>query len=76
MLLDAIALLCALIIGFAAHRASLCNVRAVEEIIKTGNARMLSSLLQSVLWMATLTGVLVLVLGLAPKPVLARLPIG
>ena len=76
MLLDAIALLCALLIGFAAQRASLCNVRAVAEIIKTGNARMLSSLLQSVLWMATLTGVLVLVFGLAPKPVLARLPIG
>lgn len=76
MLLDAIALLCALLIGFAAHRASLCNVRAVEEIIKTGNARMLSSLLQSVLWMATLTGMLVLVLGLAPKPVLAPFPIG
>ena len=41
MLFSAISLLCALLIGFAAHRASLCNVRAVAEIMSTGSAHML-----------------------------------
>lgn len=75
MLLNGIALLCVVLIGFAAHRASLCNVRAVAEVLSTGRAHMLWSLLQSVLWMAALTGMLVLVLGLTPRPTLTRTPI-
>ncbi len=75
MLLNAIALLCVVLIGFAAHRASLCNVRAVAEAINTGRAHMLWSLLQSVLWMAALTGLLVLAFGLTPRPTLTRTPI-
>ncbi len=75
MLLNAIALLCVVLIGFAAHRASLCNVRAVAEVMSTGRAHMLWSLLQSVLWMAALTGLLVLAFGLAPRPTLTRTPI-
>ena len=74
MLLESVALGCAALIGFAAHRASLCNVRAVAELMSTGSAHMLWSLLQAVLWMATLTGVLVLVVGLVPQPTLARTP--
>jgi hypothetical protein len=31
MLLNAVGLMCALLIGFAAHRAGLCNVRAASE---------------------------------------------
>ncbi|MGD9835178.1 MAG: YeeE/YedE thiosulfate transporter family protein [Piscinibacter sp.] len=65
-----IALTCAALIGFAAHRASLCNVRAVAEIMNGGSAHMLGSLLQAALWMATLTGVLVLGFGRALPPVL------
>lgn len=75
MLLNAIALLCVVLIGFAAHRASLCNVRAVAEVMSTGRARMLWNLLQSVLWMAALTGLLVLAFGLTPRPTLTRTPI-
>ena len=71
----ALALLCVLLIGYAAHRASLCNVRAVAEVINTGRAPMLWGLLQAVLWMATLTGVLVLLFGVVPQPATARMPI-
>lgn len=72
--LQALALLCAALIGFAAQRASLCNVRAVAEIMTNGSAHMLGSLLQAALWMATLTGVLVLGFGLRPPTVLAPAP--
>ena len=75
MLFNAISLLCALLIGFAAHRASLCNVRAVAEIMSAGSAHMLWSLLQAVLWMATLTGVLVVGFGQLPQPAFARTPV-
>src|SRR5258706_2431091 len=74
--LSLLSLLCALLIGYAAHRASLCNVRAVAEILATGRAPMLWSLLQAVLWMATLTGILVLFFGVVPQPATARIPIG
>ncbi|MBI5718796.1 MAG: YeeE/YedE family protein [Burkholderiales bacterium] len=73
-LLDILALCCAALIGFAAHRASLCNVRAVAEVMTTRSAHMLWSLLQAVVWMVTLTGVLVLGFGLVPQPALARTP--
>ena len=75
MLLNGVALLCAILIGFAAHRASLCNVRAVAEIASTGTAHMLWSLFQAVLWMAMLTGTLVLGFGLQPQPALVRTPV-
>ena len=64
-----LALACAALIGFSAHRASLCNVRAVAEIMGTGTAHMLGSLMQAVLWMATLSGALMLGLGLSLPPV-------
>jgi len=73
--LGAIAFGCALLIGFAAHRASLCNVRAVAEIVRAKNPQMLLSLLQAVLWMAALTGVLVLLFDLTPQAVSQRMPI-
>lgn len=63
----ALALVCAAIIGFAAHRASLCNVRAVAEILCNGTAHMLGSLMQAALWMALLVGILA-VLGDDPLP--------
>lgn len=75
MLLASLAFACAALIGFAAHRASLCNVRAVAELMTAGSAHMLWSLLQAVLWMATLTGVLVLVFGLVPQPGWVRVPL-
>lgn len=52
-----LALACAALIGFAAHRASLCNVRAMVEVLSSGTAHMLGSLMQAVLWAALLGGV-------------------
>jgi len=75
VLLNLLSLLCALLIGYAAHRASLCNVRAVAEILTAGTAHMLGSLLQAALWMATLTGALTLVGDFAPHVALARAPL-
>lgn len=74
MILIVISLLCASLIGFTAHRASLCNVRAVGEVMSDGSAHMLWSLLQAVLWMATLGGVLTLVFGMPPLPATVRTP--
>lgn len=59
----ALALACAALIGFTAHRASLCNVRAVAEIMTRGSAHMLGSLMQAALWMALLAGGLSLLAG-------------
>ena len=49
-------------------------MRAVAELMTTGSAHMLRSLLQAVLWMATLTGILVLAFGFVPQPALAHTP--
>jgi len=59
MLLSALSLFCVLLIGFATHRASLCNVRAVAEILRCRSAFLLWSMTRAMLWMATLTGALV-----------------
>ncbi len=66
MLGFALALARAALIGFAAHRASLCNVRAVAEIMTSRTAHMLGSLMQAALWMALLAGGLALLAGHPP----------
>jgi uncharacterized membrane protein YedE/YeeE len=43
------------LIGFAAHRASICSVRAMSEIITTGHAYMLGSFIKTVLWSMAIT---------------------
>lgn len=43
----------AAILGFAAHRGSICTVRAVAEILSTGQAYYLLSFAKSVLWVLT-----------------------
>jgi uncharacterized membrane protein YedE/YeeE len=75
MLTGALGLACAALIGFAAHRASLCNVRAVADLM-SGRPRMALALLQAVAWAAWLTGVLALVLGVAHAPVWLRASAG
>jgi len=72
--LDLLSLPLAALIGFAAHRASLCNVRAVSEWMESGSARMLASFGKAVLWSATVAGTLVLGLHLSPADSLARSP--
>lgn len=42
-LLHAAALPLAAFIGFASHRASLCTVKAVHEVLSVGRARVLTS---------------------------------
>jgi uncharacterized membrane protein YedE/YeeE len=47
--------------GFVAHRASLCTVRAVAEILNAGTAHMLASFFKAALWAALVYGLLLLV---------------
>ena len=43
------------VIGFAVHRASLCTVGAVEELLTTRRAFMLASFVKTVLWVVGVT---------------------
>jgi len=45
-----VSLLLAALMGFAVHRASLCTVRTVAEILSSRRAYMLSTMLKAVLW--------------------------
>lgn len=45
----------AILLGFAANRASVCTVRAVAELISTGSAHMLQSIAKSILWVLVIT---------------------
>src|SRR5215831_905792 len=45
-----LAIVLALILGFASHRASVCTVRAVAEVISSRRASMFISVGRSVLW--------------------------
>lgn len=56
--------------GFVAHRASLCTVRAVAEILNAGSAHMLASFFKAALWAALVYGLLLLVF----TPQTARFP--
>jgi uncharacterized protein len=47
--------LCAALLGFAAHRASICTVRAVAEVMSARTAYMLASIGKSALWVIALT---------------------
>lgn len=55
MSLSILSLALAALLGFSAHRASLCTVRAVAELISTGRAYILSSILKSILWVLAIT---------------------
>ena len=60
--------------GFAAHRASLCTVRAVMEVMTSGSAYMLASFAKAVLWTITISGSLIVLFSIDPQPVYGRLP--
>ncbi|MBA7474603.1 hypothetical protein ES707_09957 [subsurface metagenome] len=45
----------AMMLEFAANRASICTVRAVAEMIGTGNRHMLRSIAKSGLWLIAIT---------------------
>jgi uncharacterized membrane protein YedE/YeeE len=61
-------------IGFAAHRASLCTVRAVAETMSSGTAWMLASFLKAAAWAAAIAGALLLLYPAAAVPALERTP--
>jgi len=50
-----LALLFALVLGFAAHRGSVCTVRAVAEAMHARTFMMLGSVVKSVLWIVAIT---------------------
>lgn len=64
-----IGILLALVIGFAVHRASLCNVMAVAEVLSSRRAHMLGSFLKSVLWVVAATAVIELLFLSEPTQV-------
>lgn len=55
MLVLAIACFFAVILGFAAHRASVCTVRAIAEITSTRAGYMLASIGKSAMWVVAIT---------------------
>ncbi len=52
-------ILVAALLGFAAHRASICTVKAVEEVLTTRRAFMLLSFGKTVLWIMAITALLI-----------------
>ncbi len=48
----------AALLGFAAHRASICTVKAVEEVLTTRRAFMLLSFGKTILWIMAITALL------------------
>jgi len=57
-------------IGFSAHRAGLCTVRAMAEIIATRRAHMLASFFKSAVWVFVVaTPAILVVPGVEPLPV-------
>jgi uncharacterized membrane protein YedE/YeeE len=55
LLIISLAAVLAGILGFAAHRASLCSVRAVEELLTSRRAFMLASFVKTSLWVIGVT---------------------
>src|SRR5580704_16745573 len=56
-IMAAVILACVLaaMLGFAAHRASICTVRAVAEVVSSRTAYMLARIVKSVLWVVAIT---------------------
>jgi hypothetical protein len=55
MMLALLSAALAALLGFSAHRASICTVRAVAEVMSTRRAYMLASIGKSILWVLTIT---------------------
>lgn len=62
-------------IGFAAHRASLCTVKAVAEVITSGTGHMFMSFAKAVLWAIAISGAFALADG-SGAAMAQRLPHG
>jgi len=55
VILSVVSCLFAALLGFAAHRASICTVRAVSEVMSARTGFMLVSIFKSALWVIALT---------------------
>lgn len=66
-LLHASGILLAAVVGFAAHRASLCTVKAVAEVMNSGTAYMFGSFARAALWATAVAGVAGLIWPLMPQ---------
>lgn len=73
-LLQVAALLLVAFIGFASHRASLCTVKAVHEVLAVGRARVLTSFAKAALWAALVYGTALAVSPFAIRGFLAYEP--
>ncbi|PKO72191.1 MAG: hypothetical protein CVU20_03320 [Betaproteobacteria bacterium HGW-Betaproteobacteria-14] len=61
-------------LGFASHRASLCTVRAVGEIMTSGTAHMLSSFAKAAAWATAVAGAVLLVASPSGMSLIDRTP--
>lgn len=61
-LVSSVALLLAAFIGFSAHRASLCTVKAVAELLSSRRGFILTSFAKTTVWVAMIYGTLLLFL--------------
>jgi uncharacterized membrane protein YedE/YeeE len=69
MVMLVIAFVLAALLGFAAHRASVCTVRAVAEVLSSRTAFMFGSVAKTVLWVSAVTiPILWLVPSTTPVP--------
>ena len=55
MLITLSSIVLAALLGFASHRASICTVRAVAELVSTGRGHILISIAKSILWVLAIT---------------------
>jgi len=56
----------AALFGYVAHRASICTVKAVVEIVSTGRAHMLSAFLRTAAWAIVATYLMIWITGIEP----------
>src|SRR5258708_31615722 len=55
MLITLSSIVLAALLGFASHRASICTVRAVSELVSTGRGHILMSIAKSIVWVLAIT---------------------
>lgn len=75
-LLQVCALGLAAVVGFAAHRASLCTVKAVAEVIDSGTAHLFGAFARAALWATAVAGVFGILAPVMPQtPVAGSAPL-
>ena len=69
-----VSFLLVMLVGFAAHRASLCTVRAVAEVLTSGTAYMLASFAKAAAWTVVVSGTIMFLMPGSSFPALERSP--